>query len=139
MERNDFTEEEAEARIGSQLSLSEKRDKADHVIDNTGEFTLTGQCQFGARAGVVIWGAPAAKVKFAQFFKFWAFVLSPSPPRATPFYALLFTSFIIVTFFRVTNKRLGTSSERGNTADTEYCCVSDLTYPCDSYICLLSF
>ena len=43
MDRNDFTEDEAQARIDSQLSLEEKRNKADHVIDNSGLFVDTGE------------------------------------------------------------------------------------------------
>ncbi|KAL5250549.1 hypothetical protein ACHWQZ_G016322 [Mnemiopsis leidyi] len=41
MDRNDFSEEEALARINSQLSLEEKKSKADHVVDNTGIFSET--------------------------------------------------------------------------------------------------
>ena len=44
MDRNDFSEEEALARINSQLSLEEKKSKADHVVDNTGIFSETGNC-----------------------------------------------------------------------------------------------
>ena len=43
MDRNDFSEEEALARINSQLSLEEKKSKADHVVDNTGIFSETGK------------------------------------------------------------------------------------------------
>ena len=43
MDRNDhFTEEEAQARVDSQLSIEEKRKRGDHVIDNTGLFSETG-------------------------------------------------------------------------------------------------
>ncbi|MEW9500644.1 dephospho-CoA kinase [Jeotgalibacillus marinus] len=36
MKRNDYTEEEANARISSQIPLDEKKDQADAVIDNNG-------------------------------------------------------------------------------------------------------
>ena len=42
MDRNDFTEEAANARINSQWSIDEKKGMADHVIDNTGLFLDTG-------------------------------------------------------------------------------------------------
>ncbi|XP_063687853.1 dephospho-CoA kinase-like [Bolinopsis microptera] len=42
MDRNDhFTEEEAQARVDSQLCIEEKRKRGDHVIDNTGLFSET--------------------------------------------------------------------------------------------------
>lgn len=34
MKRNELSESEADARINSQMSMDEKRDKADIVIDN---------------------------------------------------------------------------------------------------------
>lgn len=37
MERDDYTEEEASTRINVQMSLDEKRERADFVIDNNGE------------------------------------------------------------------------------------------------------
>ena len=36
MKRNDYTEEEANARISSQIPLAKKKDQADAVIDNNG-------------------------------------------------------------------------------------------------------
>jgi len=41
MKRNNFTEEEAKARINSQMSLEEKEQKANKVIDNNGTLAET--------------------------------------------------------------------------------------------------
>ncbi|WP_226667081.1 dephospho-CoA kinase [Metabacillus litoralis] len=41
MERNDYTEKEAEMRIKSQLPLDDKRKLADHIIDNNGTLEET--------------------------------------------------------------------------------------------------
>ena len=37
MKRNGFTYEEAKARIEAQMPLAEKREKADHILDNRGD------------------------------------------------------------------------------------------------------
>jgi dephospho-CoA kinase len=42
MDRNDFSEEEAQARIDSQLPIEEKKKRGDHLIDNSGLFSETG-------------------------------------------------------------------------------------------------
>ena len=55
MDRNDFSEEEAMARIDSQLPLEEKKLKADHVIDNTGLFSDTGEMLSAADFHVMWW------------------------------------------------------------------------------------
>jgi dephospho-CoA kinase len=41
MERNGFTKEEALQRIASQMSVEEKKSRADYVIDNSGTLTET--------------------------------------------------------------------------------------------------
>ncbi|GEN32631.1 dephospho-CoA kinase [Aneurinibacillus danicus] len=41
MERNGYDEEEAMRRIASQMSIEEKKSRADYVIDNSGTFTET--------------------------------------------------------------------------------------------------
>ena len=41
MERDGLTQEQAEARIASQLSIEEKRHRADYVIDNGGTLEAT--------------------------------------------------------------------------------------------------
>jgi dephospho-CoA kinase len=41
MARDNLTREDARARINSQLSITEKRDKADYVIDNSGSVDST--------------------------------------------------------------------------------------------------
>ena len=46
--RDGLSEEQARARVRAQMSLSEKRDLAGHVIDNTGACVSGGR---GARAG----------------------------------------------------------------------------------------
>lgn len=45
MERNDYTREEAKARIETQIPVEEKRKKASYVIDNSGTLTqLEAEC-----------------------------------------------------------------------------------------------
>ena len=41
MERDRFTEEEALARIRAQMPIDDKRELADYIVDNNGEFTET--------------------------------------------------------------------------------------------------
>ncbi|XP_001375470.1 dephospho-CoA kinase domain-containing protein [Monodelphis domestica] len=41
MERNGLSQEEAEARIAAQLPLEEKRQLAQHILDNSGEWEVT--------------------------------------------------------------------------------------------------
>ena len=42
VDRNDLTVEEAKARISSQIPIEDKKDLADHLIDNTSLFENTG-------------------------------------------------------------------------------------------------
>ena len=42
IDRNDFTSDEAKARISSQIPIEDKKQLADHVIDNSGLFESTG-------------------------------------------------------------------------------------------------
>lgn len=41
MKRNNLNREDAEARINSQLPLKDKARMANHVLDNSGEWSLT--------------------------------------------------------------------------------------------------
>ena len=43
MDRDHFTEEEAVARIRAQMPIDDKRELADYIVDNNGEFTETEQ------------------------------------------------------------------------------------------------
>ncbi len=43
MERNRLSLEEAEARLNAQMDIEQKRNKADYIIDNSGDLAYTEQ------------------------------------------------------------------------------------------------